>query len=64
MNDTDSDEDRLREIAHGIWEQEGRPEGQHDRHWQMAQEALAAEKAHQVSSATPAGSEPNAADDI
>ena len=34
----------IREIAHRIWEQEGRPEGQHDRHWEMAKEALAAEK--------------------
>lgn len=26
----------IRELAYQIWESEGRPEGQHQRHWQMA----------------------------
>ena len=38
MND---DEQRIRELAHSIWEQEGRPEGQAERHWRMAEAAIA-----------------------
>ena len=30
------DEARVRELAHQIWESEGRPEGQAERHWRMA----------------------------
>jgi len=26
----------IRELAYQIWESEGRPDGQHHRHWQMA----------------------------
>ncbi|MEI4469690.1 DUF2934 domain-containing protein [Frigidibacter sp. MR17.24] len=26
------------ERAHAIWEREGRPDGQHERHWRMAEE--------------------------
>ncbi|HEY1944838.1 MAG TPA: DUF2934 domain-containing protein [Roseiarcus sp.] len=37
-------ERRLREIAHRIWEEEGRPEGQEQRHWQMAKDILGNEK--------------------
>ena len=33
MNDRDR---RIREIAYFIWEEEGRPEGQADRHWLTA----------------------------
>jgi hypothetical protein len=29
-------EDRIRERAHCIWEEEGRPEGRHQQHWQRA----------------------------
>jgi len=29
-------EESIRRRAHEIWEQEGRPEGQHERHWQQA----------------------------
>ncbi|MCJ1887126.1 DUF2934 domain-containing protein [Pseudomonas sp. LA21] len=29
-------EKRVRELAYQIWEAEGRPEGQHERHWRMA----------------------------
>jgi Protein of unknown function (DUF2934) len=35
---------RLREIAHRIWEEEGRPEGQEQRHWQMAKDIVGDEK--------------------
>lgn len=31
-----NDEKRIRELAHQIWESEGKPEGQNERHWQMA----------------------------
>jgi hypothetical protein len=32
-------EQRIRELAQALWEQEGRPEGQAERHWQMAEKA-------------------------
>ncbi|MEV4609893.1 DUF2934 domain-containing protein [Neorhizobium sp. LMR1-1-1.1] len=35
-----SDEDRIREDAYARWEAEGRPEGQQERHWREASEAL------------------------
>ncbi|WP_312407689.1 DUF2934 domain-containing protein [Rhizobium sp.] len=35
-----SDEDLIRSNAYARWEAEGRPDGQHDRHWQEASEAL------------------------
>ena len=31
-----SNEQRIRELAHQIWESEGRPDGQNTRHWEMA----------------------------
>ncbi|MGA1834328.1 DUF2934 domain-containing protein [Rhizobium wenxiniae] len=34
-----SDQDRIREDAYARWEAEGRPEGQHERHWTEASEA-------------------------
>ncbi|QEY71683.1 DUF2934 domain-containing protein [Pseudomonas denitrificans (nom. rej.)] len=36
-------ERRVRELAYQIWESEGRPEGQHDRHWRMARSLAEAE---------------------
>ncbi|MCJ8056579.1 DUF2934 domain-containing protein [Shinella curvata] len=35
-----SDEKRLREDAYARWEAEGRPDGQHERHWREASDAL------------------------
>jgi hypothetical protein len=32
--------DKIRQRAQEIWESEGRPEGQHDRHWQQAEQEL------------------------
>lgn len=29
-------EDRIRELAHRIWEHEGRPHGRHEAHWEQA----------------------------
>jgi Protein of unknown function (DUF2934) len=34
---------RLRERAHAIWDREGRPVGEHERHWAMAEEELRSE---------------------
>lgn len=31
------DQEEIRKLAHARWEAEGRPEGQHDRHWQEAE---------------------------
>ncbi|MFT3986737.1 DUF2934 domain-containing protein [Aestuariivirga sp.] len=31
-----SREDRIREIAYAIWEEEGHPDGRHDDHWLRA----------------------------
>jgi hypothetical protein len=39
--DPETDEHKVRERAHAIWEREGRPEGKHDDHWHQAQRELA-----------------------
>lgn len=36
------DIDKIKQRAQEIWEAEGRPEGQHQRHWQQAEEELSA----------------------
>ncbi|MDF3864066.1 DUF2934 domain-containing protein [Pseudomonas denitrificans (nom. rej.)] len=36
-------EARVRELAYQIWESEGRPDGQQDRHWRMARSLAEAE---------------------
>lgn len=36
-------EQRVRARAHEMWEQEGRPEGSHERHWTEAERQVAAE---------------------
>ncbi len=33
-------EDAVRAVAHQIWEEEGRPNGRHDIHWQSALERV------------------------
>lgn len=33
-------EQRIRERAYSIWEHEGRPDGQAERHWRMAERAV------------------------
>jgi hypothetical protein len=40
MSSIETREQRLREIAHRIWEEEGRPSGEDERHWEMAKEIL------------------------
>jgi len=37
----DHPEDRIRERAYRIWQSEGQPSGQHERHWFQAEEELA-----------------------
>jgi hypothetical protein len=55
MHDEDrekvQEEERIREFAHRIWQEEGLPEGQADRHWEMARQAVAAEKADRLRNA-------------
>ncbi len=38
--DQNEREQRIREHAHSLWEQEGRPEGRHEDHWRQASEAV------------------------
>ncbi|QMV61005.1 DUF2934 domain-containing protein [Pseudomonas berkeleyensis] len=44
-----TDEQRIREFAFQIWESEGRPHGQHERHWMMARKLAEAESQAQLS---------------
>jgi hypothetical protein len=37
-------EKRIREKAHALWEREGRPVDQSERHWQQAKTMIAAER--------------------
>ncbi|MCE8018044.1 DUF2934 domain-containing protein [Halomonas sp. MCCC 1A17488] len=39
-----ADEERVRNLAYQIWESEGRPEGQQQRHWDMALKIVIAEE--------------------
>jgi hypothetical protein len=38
---TEKELSEIRKIAHGLWEQEGRPDGQDRRHWDTAKEIWA-----------------------
>jgi hypothetical protein len=40
MAGTKTQEERIREKAHAMWEQEGRPTGQELRHWEEAEKAV------------------------
>jgi hypothetical protein len=58
-------EDRIRELAHRIWEHEGRPEGRHDEHWERAcREMEFANSGGVVGPASSGGSTLVGADDI
>lgn len=39
---------RLKEMAYLIWEEEGRPSGQADCHWRMAESAIQQEEGEQT----------------
>jgi hypothetical protein len=41
-------EQRVRAIAYRIWEEEGRPPDQEDRHWQMAERIIIEEDAERA----------------
>ena len=41
----DDKHDRIRERAYKLWEDEGRPDGEHERHWHAAQAELDREAA-------------------
>ncbi|MQW63150.1 DUF2934 domain-containing protein [Sinorhizobium meliloti] len=40
---TDVKEERIRRRAYEIWEREGRPDEEHDRHWHQAEKELEGE---------------------
>ncbi|WP_411755786.1 DUF2934 domain-containing protein [Sinorhizobium meliloti] len=37
-------EERIRRRAYEIWERDGRPDGEHDRHWHQAEKELEGER--------------------
>jgi Protein of unknown function (DUF2934) len=41
-------EERIRAIAHRIWEEEGQPVGQEERHWRMAESVVIQEDAERA----------------
>ena len=49
---SDDREERIRRKAHQIWEDQGRPEGQAEAHWDMASELVAIEES-QMSTTVP-----------
>jgi len=58
-----TDDKRIREFAYQIWESEGKPEGQEERHWAMARklaeaEALAPKKSPKAAGSKTAASKP------
>ena len=40
----DADEDEIRERAHQLWEQAGKPDGQHEHFWHEAERQLRDER--------------------
>lgn len=54
-----SEEQRIREFAYQIWQSEGCPEGQEERHWTMARKLAEAE--HGAAAEKPAASRPRKA---
>jgi Protein of unknown function (DUF2934) len=51
-NHNNEQESHKRARAYAIWEQEGRPEGQHDEHWARAESELRDQVAEQTSAPT------------
>lgn len=50
MTMADDRQERIRNRAHQIWQQEGQPAGQHERHWHQAAADVDAEHATGTSS--------------
>jgi hypothetical protein len=42
---SDVHKDRVQERAYQLWEEEGHPEGQHERHWRRAEDEFAEKSA-------------------
>lgn len=57
--ETNIDEQQIREYAYQIWLTEGCPQGQAQRHWEMARQLAEAETL--AASATPPGARPHSA---
>ena len=53
MADEDRSEDRIRQRAYALWEQEGRPEGRDRHHWEQASGEMQAGDAPERSSSSP-----------
>ena len=53
-----ADEKRIREFAYQIWESEGRPNGNDERHWEMARKLAEAEALAPDKSAARSASKP------
>jgi len=47
--------DRIRELAFSLWEGEGCPEGQEDRHWREAEAALEQDMERKIAEGEPQG---------
>lgn len=47
-------EESIRQLAYQIWKSEGQPDGQHERHWQMAREQIDTSLAETSSVPAPA----------
>lgn len=54
----DDQDERIRQRAHAIWEEEGRPEGREYSHWLRARAAIRAEEADAAPRASRAQAEP------
>ncbi|HVJ41845.1 MAG TPA: DUF2934 domain-containing protein [Dongiaceae bacterium] len=52
-----SKEERIRELAHAIWLNEGKPHGRAEQHWELARRQVEAQEA-QVSDASTESAEP------
>lgn len=52
MTMADDRQERIRNRAHQIWQQEGQPAGQHERHWHQAAADVDREDAAGTSSVT------------
>ena len=48
-------EQQIRELAYDIWQSEGRPEGQEERHWEMARKLVEARGGAGTPTVKPAG---------
>jgi hypothetical protein len=59
---TDDRQDRIRQRAHEIWEQAGRPEGAHQEHWEQAPAEIDGAVAKPKKTAKKAAAKPVKAD--